>query len=112
MMFIYREEVYKRDEENEGKADLIISKQRNGPIGIVKLAFLKQYTKFETCSKRTDRIPVADNVTLAVFRPAPAPGSKVVELESQNPIRLPAMRLCFHEMDWPMSVVPGVELVR
>jgi replicative DNA helicase len=47
VMFIYREEVYKRDEENEGKADLIISKQRNGPIGTVKLAFLKQYTKFE-----------------------------------------------------------------
>jgi replicative DNA helicase len=47
VLFIYREEVYKRDEENEGKADLIISKQRNGPIGIVKLAFLKQYTKFE-----------------------------------------------------------------
>jgi replicative DNA helicase len=48
VLFIYREEVYKRDEENEGKADLIISKQRNGPIGNVKLAFLKQYTKFET----------------------------------------------------------------
>jgi len=48
VLFIFREEVYKRDEENEGKADLIISKQRNGPIGVVKLAFLKQYTKFET----------------------------------------------------------------
>ena len=47
VLFIYREEVYKRDEDNEGKADLIISKQRNGPIGTVKLAFLKQYTKFE-----------------------------------------------------------------
>ena len=47
VLFIYREEVYKQDEENAGKADLIISKQRNGPIGTVKLAFLKQYTKFE-----------------------------------------------------------------
>jgi replicative DNA helicase len=47
VLFIYREEVYKQDEENQGKADLIISKQRNGPIGTVKLAFLKQYTKFE-----------------------------------------------------------------
>ena len=45
--FIYREEVYKPDEENAGKADLIIAKQRNGPIGTVKLAFLKQFTKFE-----------------------------------------------------------------
>jgi replicative DNA helicase len=47
VLFIYREEVYKQDEDNAGKADLIISKQRNGPIGTVKLAFLKQYTKFE-----------------------------------------------------------------
>jgi replicative DNA helicase len=47
VMFIYREEVYKPDEENAGKADLIISKQRNGPIGTVKMAFLKQFTKFE-----------------------------------------------------------------
>jgi replicative DNA helicase len=47
VLFIYREEVYKQDEENAGKADLIISKQRNGPIGTVKMAFLKQYTKFE-----------------------------------------------------------------
>lgn len=47
VMFIYREEVYKQSEENAGKADLIIAKQRNGPIGQVKLAFLKQFTKFE-----------------------------------------------------------------
>jgi replicative DNA helicase len=48
VMFIYREEVYKPDDEElKGKADLIIAKQRNGPIGTVKLAFLRQYTKFE-----------------------------------------------------------------
>jgi replicative DNA helicase len=47
VLFIYREEVYKADEENAGKADLIIAKQRNGPIGTVKIAFLKQFTKFE-----------------------------------------------------------------
>src|SRR5688572_820643 len=47
VMFIFREEVYKQDEENVGKADLIIAKQRNGPIGTVRLAFLKQFTKFE-----------------------------------------------------------------
>jgi replicative DNA helicase len=47
VMFIFREEVYKADEENAGKADLIIAKQRNGPIGVVKLAFLRQFTKFE-----------------------------------------------------------------
>src|SRR5262245_8548977 len=45
--FIYREEVYKPSEENAGLAELIISKQRNGPIGIVKLAFLREFTRFE-----------------------------------------------------------------
>src|SRR5262245_21873817 len=47
VMFIYREEVYKPDDENQGKAELIIAKQRNGPTGIVRLAFLRQFTKFE-----------------------------------------------------------------
>jgi replicative DNA helicase len=46
--FIYREEVYKPSDENAGIAELIISKQRNGPTGIVKLAFQKQYTRFQT----------------------------------------------------------------
>jgi replicative DNA helicase len=47
VMFIYREEVYKPSEENAGLAELLISKQRNGPTGIVKLAFLREYTRFE-----------------------------------------------------------------
>lgn len=46
--FIYREEVYNPSEDNEGRAELIISKQRNGPIGTVKLAFQKQFTRFDT----------------------------------------------------------------
>lgn len=46
--FIYREEVYKRDREDiKGQADLIVAKQRNGPIGNVPLRFLGQYTRFE-----------------------------------------------------------------
>jgi replicative DNA helicase len=48
VMFIFREEVYKPSEENSGLAELIIAKQRNGPTGIVKLAFLREYTRFET----------------------------------------------------------------
>ena len=48
VMFIYREEVYRRSEENAGLAELIISKQRNGPTGIVNLAFLREFTRFET----------------------------------------------------------------
>ena len=45
--FIYREEQYKPTDENDGKAEIIIAKQRNGPTGSVKLAFLKQFTRFE-----------------------------------------------------------------
>ena len=46
--FVYREELYKPDDEEvKGKAELIIGKQRNGPTGVVKLAFIKKYTKFE-----------------------------------------------------------------
>jgi replicative DNA helicase len=48
VMFIYREEVYDPKPENEGTAEIIIGKQRNGPIGSVQLAFLKEYTRFET----------------------------------------------------------------
>ena len=45
--FIYREEVYKPLEENRGIATIIIGKQRNGPIGTLNLAFLKEFTRFE-----------------------------------------------------------------
>jgi replicative DNA helicase len=44
--FIYRDDYYKPSEENAGVAELLISKQRNGPTGTVKLAFLKEFTKF------------------------------------------------------------------
>src|SRR5436305_13637117 len=45
--FIYREEQYNRTEENAGIAEIIVSKQRNGPTGMIKLAFLKEFTRFE-----------------------------------------------------------------
>jgi replicative DNA helicase len=51
VLFIFREEMYaleaERKPEVEGLAELIIGKQRNGPTGTVRLAFLKQYTRFE-----------------------------------------------------------------
>ena len=49
IMFIYREVVYKPDlpEDQRGLAEVIIGKQRNGPIGTVKLTFLGQHTRFE-----------------------------------------------------------------
>ena len=49
MMFVFREEVYKPDEtELSGLAEIIVSKQRNGPTGKVKLSFLKDFTRFES----------------------------------------------------------------
>ncbi|MBI9084092.1 MAG: replicative DNA helicase [Desulfobacterales bacterium] len=47
--FIYRDEVYNKDENNpnRGKAELIIAKQRNGPVGMAPLTFLNAYTRFE-----------------------------------------------------------------
>ncbi len=50
ILFIYRDEVYNRDSPHKGKAEIIVGKQRNGPIGEVFLTFLGQYTRFENFS--------------------------------------------------------------
>jgi len=47
IMFIYREEVYVEDTDKQGVAEIIVAKQRNGPIGSVELTFLREYTRFE-----------------------------------------------------------------
>ncbi len=56
--FIYRDEVYNKSEDNpeKGIAEIIIGKQRNGPVGTVKVAFLEKYTSFEPLA-RTDDVP-------------------------------------------------------
>jgi len=52
VMFIYREEEYKASDENRGIAEIIIGKQRNGPTGSRKLAFIKEFTRFENLEWR------------------------------------------------------------
>ena len=47
ILFIYRDEVYNPESNDKGIAEIIIRKQRNGPIGTVRLSFLGQYTRFE-----------------------------------------------------------------
>jgi replicative DNA helicase len=54
--FIYRDEVYNRSDDNpeKGIAEIIIGKQRNGPTGMVKLAFQEKYTRFENLARAED----------------------------------------------------------
>lgn len=67
VMFIYREEYYKPDRDDiKGQADLILAKQRNGPVGRVKLVFIRDYAKFENRTADLDAeegpIPGPDDV--------------------------------------------------
>ena len=52
VMFIYRDEYYNKDSEFKKQAEIIIAKQRNGPIGTVNLAWLGEYTKFANLSRQ------------------------------------------------------------
>ena len=51
ILFIYRDEVYNPDSQDKGVAEIIIGKQRNGPIGKIDLAFLGEYTRFENYAR-------------------------------------------------------------
>lgn len=50
IMFIYRHEVYEPETEHKGSAEIIVAKQRNGPIGKVRLTFLGEFTRFENAA--------------------------------------------------------------
>lgn len=54
VMFIYRDDYYDKDSEKKGISEIIIAKQRNGPIGTVELAWLPEYTKFANLEKRKE----------------------------------------------------------
>ncbi len=51
ILFIYRDEVYNKDSKDQGIAEIIIAKQRNGPIGTVNVTFLRQLTRFENLAR-------------------------------------------------------------
>jgi replicative DNA helicase len=54
IMFIYRDEVYNQNSEEKGKAEIIVAKQRNGPIDKVELTFLNEFMRFENYTPRDD----------------------------------------------------------
>lgn len=56
VMFVYRDEVYNHESDEKGIAEIIVGKQRNGPIGRTKLAFLSQYTRFENLAHGMDGV--------------------------------------------------------
>ena len=51
VMFIYRDDVYNADSPDRGTAEILVSKHRNGPTGMVRLAFLDHYTKFANMAR-------------------------------------------------------------
>lgn len=57
--FLYRDDYYDHESENDGTIEIIIAKQRNGPVGTVQLAFVKEYNKFVNLEVRYDdsRVP-------------------------------------------------------
>jgi replicative DNA helicase len=70
IMFVYRDEVYNEDTDDKGKAEIIIAKQRNGPIGTCNLSFMGQFTRFENF------LPMAAEQSFAGAQSyGPAPGS-------------------------------------
>ncbi|MCF8011451.1 MAG: replicative DNA helicase [Clostridiales bacterium] len=56
VMFIYRDDYYNEDSDKKGIAEIIMGKQRNGPVGIVELAFVKEFTKFLNLSKQEEQV--------------------------------------------------------
>jgi replicative DNA helicase len=52
VLLLHRSEYYQETEDNRGKAELIIAKQRNGPTGMVEMSFRREFMRFESLSRR------------------------------------------------------------
>ncbi|MBN1405642.1 MAG: replicative DNA helicase [Candidatus Omnitrophica bacterium] len=62
VLLLLREEYYNASPENKGLAELIVAKQRNGPVGTINLAFVGEYTRFENLSRRKEALEEEINV--------------------------------------------------
>jgi replicative DNA helicase len=51
VMFVYRDEYYNKESEDQGKAELIVAKHRNGPLGTIELAYINRYTRFDNLAR-------------------------------------------------------------
>ena len=51
VLFLYRDEVYDPESPHRGTAEIIVSKHRNGPTGVARVAFLPHFTRFENMAK-------------------------------------------------------------
>lgn len=60
VLLIYRDEMYKQDSQEEGTAEIIVGKHRNGPTGVAKLAFRKEYTRFDNLATTDLTSPTGD----------------------------------------------------
>jgi replicative DNA helicase len=69
IMFVYRDEVYNENTEDRGIAEIIIGKQRSGPVGTIKVRFFNQYTLFENLAKG----PPDDEFGVQAPSPPPPP---------------------------------------
>jgi replicative DNA helicase len=56
VVLLFREEYYYPSEDNKGKADAIIAKQRNGPVGTIPFTFIKEYTRFESRARKKEPV--------------------------------------------------------
>jgi len=61
IMFVYRDEVYNPETPDKGVAELIIAKQRNGPVGTVRVAFAPEFTRFDNLEERDEISGMADS---------------------------------------------------
>jgi replicative DNA helicase len=59
IMFIYRDEVYNESSPDKGVAEIIVSKQRSGPTGLIRLAFAGEFTRFDNLEERLETDPAA-----------------------------------------------------
>ena len=55
VIFIYRDQIYRKDSPDKGIAEIEVAKQRNGPVGMLKLAFLEQFTLFQNLAREDEQ---------------------------------------------------------